>query len=285
MAEENGNAEVSVETPPAPLVDENGVLREGWLEKLDEDLRGESYLKEVKDVQGMARSVINARRMVGRDKIAIPTTDEEWNVFHKVGGRPDTVADYNLVKPEDFPEEHYSQDLANAAMELFHKIGISKKQAEALFEFNNNNALVALKAKQDADAASYKEVEDALYKDWGNAYEQNKHLGNVAIEQAVTKDGKVNEELKVRLVEKFGNDPDFIRAFSNLGAKFAEHGDVAIPGIPTPGDIQAKIDDEMAHKSYSPDYAKHGFTKAQHKAQVEKVYRMREELIKATKTG
>lgn len=281
----SGNAaappEAPAATPPAPIANEKGELRENWIESLDEDLRGESFLGEVKDIQSMARSVVNARKMVGKDKIVVPRTDEEWGEFYKVGGRPDTAADYNLVRPEDFPEEHYNNELASAAMELFHKIGLSKKQADALFEFNNTNALAVIKAAADADEAAFKETEDALYKEWGNAYEERKHLGNVAIEKAV----KDDEEFKARLTDKFGNDPDFIRFASNIGGLFAEHGDVAVPGVPTPSDIQAQIDEAMQHPAYKADYAAHGITKKEHQRQVQKVARLFQAQAKARKTG
>lgn len=280
MAEE-GDAGVPTGTPLAPsLADENGVLREGWLEVLEEDLRNESYLQEVKDIQGMARSVVNARRMVGKDKIAIPKTDEEWNEFYKIGGRPDTATDYGFVRPDDFPEEYWNQDYANAAQDIMFKFGASKQLADALRTLNIESTLVGIKAKKDTEEANYKELEEALYREWGNAFEQKKHLGNVAIEKGTNG----NEDFRARLVEKFGNEPDFIRFASNLGGKFAEHGDVAIPGVPTPGDIRRKIDEEMAKPSYRADYARHGITKQEHDRQVKLVSRLFQEKAASAKT-
>lgn len=283
MAEEPGQTEdPPVVTTPVPIIGEDGKFSENWRESLPEDIREEKCLQTFGDIQGMSKSLVHALRTVGKDKIVIPQTDEEWSEFHKVGGRPDTAADYNLVRPEDFPEEHYSPELATTAMELFHKIGLSKTQADALFAFNNNTVLARLQTKKDTDAAARVELETALNQEWGNAFQQKKHLGNVAVEKGTAGD----EEFRARLTGKFGDDPDFIRFASNLGSKFAEHGDIAVPtGIPTPADMQAKIDEEMTKPSYQTDYAKHGFTKAQHKAQVDKVYRLRQELIASTKTG
>jgi len=269
---------------PVPLADADGNLKDGWLESLDEKYREEPYLKEVKNVQSMASSVISARRMVGKDKIAIPnegTTDEEWNTWHKAGGRPETAADYNIVRPETFPEEHWKAELALAAQDLFHKIGLSTKQAAALMEFNNANVLTAVKAQADAIVANRQIIKDGLFKDLGAAYDQKIHQGNYAIDKGTGGD----EEFKTRLTEKFGDDPDFIRYNINIGGKFAEHGDISAAVIATPGDIQAQIDVETAKKSYRADYAKHGITKAEHKRQVDLVAKLFQEKTKATKTG
>lgn len=297
MAEEgNAGASTGTETPPAPLVDDKGVLREGWQEILPEDLREEPYLKEVKNLEGISRSVVSARKMVGANKMTIPTeasSEEEWDNYHKIGGRPDTAADYNYVRPEALPEEHWNQDFANAAQEILFKGGASKKLADALLELNVQTTIATLKAKVEAEQTAYKEAEIAWHKECGNAIEQKTHLGNIAIDQGVRKTERVgteshevvDEEFRARLTEKFGNDIDFVKFTSNLGSKFAEHGDIAAPGVPTPGDIQTQIDNEMASKAYGTDYTKHGFTKAQHEAQVKKVSRLFDEKAAATKTG
>lgn len=270
--------------PPIPLVNSDGELREGWTGILDEDLRDESYLKEAKTLQGIARSVVSARAMVGKDKIVKPneaSSEADWDAYYVAGGRPDTAGDYNLTRPDELPEENYNQDLANAAQDLFHKIGLSQKQADALFAFNNNNVIALLaKNAQDSEFAA-KTLKDGLYAKWGNAFEQKKHLGNVAVESGTLGD----VEFKDRLLQKFGNDPDFIEYSANLGSKFAEAGSPDAKMIPTPSDIQARIDEETHKASYGLDYAKHGFTKAQHKAQVDLVSRLFQEKVSSTKTG
>lgn len=277
-------AEPPAGQPTPPLVNADGELREGWRDTLPEEIRGEKVFDRVSNFEGIMKSLSGAEKMVGRDKIVVPneaSSDVEWDAYYVAGGRPDTAVDYNLTRPEELPEEHYNQELATAAQELFHKIGLSKKQADALFVFNNNNVIAQLTKNVQDDELVMQTLQDGLYKDWGNAYEQRKHFGNAAIENGT----EGNEEFKQRLVKKFGNDPDFIRYSSNLGIKFKEAGAITIETIPTPSDLQASIDDEMANPAYGLDYAKHGFTKAQHKAQVEKVAVLFREKTKHIKTG
>ena len=233
------------EGQPAPsIVDADGKFSEKWRESLPEDIRSEVCLGTVSDVESMAKQFVHAQRMIGKDKVALPgenSTDSEWEAFHIAGGRPDTAADYNITKPKDYPDELFSEELAGKFQELAFKAGLSKKQVDAIIEFNLSSTLAAFTDQQNAQELATKETVEGLYAEWGNGYEQRMHFGDIAITEAVGG----NEEFRVRLTEKFGKDPDFIRFASNLGSKFAESSG-APTTIPTPGDILDKIAEEMA---------------------------------------
>ena len=162
------------ETTPSFLNAEGG-FAEGWTQQLPEDIRNEQCLSTWKDIPSMAKSFVNAQRMVGKDKIGIPTessTEDEWSNFHSAGGRPDEAAGYALTRPQDFPEELYDDGLAGKAQELFHKIGLSKKQADALFEFNNTNILGASKDFEQGQENATQATIDKLQQDWGQDFER-----------------------------------------------------------------------------------------------------------------
>ena len=271
-----------VVTPPAEPVSmtgKDGNFVKGWQTMLtDETLHEDKTLQTFKNIEGLAKSYVHVRKQVPLDKMAIPnehTTEEEWDAWHTAGGRPPTAVDYNLARPEDFPEEHWNADLALAAQDLFHKIGLSSKQAAALMEFNNANFLTALKSQNDAIIANRQEIKDGLFKDWGAAYEQKKHLGDYSIEKGTGGDA----EFKARLAAKFGDDPDFIRFASNIGGMFAEHGDIVTTQISTPADIQAEIDKEMHTDAYQKR------THPGHKAALKRVSLLFQEKNKVTPTG
>jgi len=257
MAEGTETETTETETEPV-YFNSNGTLAEGWQGTLEEGLREEKSLKDFKNVNDLAKSFVNTKSMVGKDTIAVPTdasTEIEWSAYHKAGGRPETVADYGFARPEDFPEEYYNQEYADGAQEILFKFGGSKKLGDALFEYNNKFVLAQLAQKVKDDELAMTELKNGLKTDWGNAYEQKVHLGNIAMAEATTtKRGDeiiVDEEFKARLVEKAGNDPDIIRAFANLGVKFTDHGTVdTFQNIPTPADYQAQIDEIQANPLY-----------------------------------
>ena len=272
MPEETTAEATTTETPA--MFNAEGGFTENWTQTLtDTALHDNPTLKSSKTVESLASQLVNAQKITGMDKdrmVIAPneaSSEDEWAAFHKAGGRPETADDYAFARPEELPEEYYSPDQAKSAQDLMHKLGLSKKQADALFAFNNDFVIAELtKRAQDAELAATK-LQDGLYADWGNAFEQKKHLGNVAINEGAAG----NDEFKARLTEKFGDDPDFIRFAANLGSKFSEAGSPEIALIPTTGDIQNEITEAMAHKAHGPDFKQHGFTKAQHEAQVEKV--------------
>ena len=278
MSEETTTTETpATETPAVPLVNADGTLREGWRDTLPEDIRGNKALGRVENFEGAMRSIASAERMIGADKVAVLTeasTDAERDAFYKAGGRPETADDYAFTRPEEFPEEYYSQEYADGIQEILFRRGGSKALADELFQFNNTFTLKRIATNAQDDTLAKQTLTDGLVADWGNAFEQKKHLGNKAIEEGTGG----NVEFKARLTEKFGNDPDFVRFAANLGSKFSEAGSPDIPLIPTTGDIQSQIDDAMAHKSHGADYKAHGFTKAQHETQVQKVTQLYESM-------
>jgi len=267
------------ETAPVSLIGEDGNFIKDWHKSLsDETLHEDETLPRFKNVESLAKSYLHVRRQVPLDKMAIPnenSTDEDWEKWHEAGGRPPTAVDYNLKRPDDFPEEYWSDERTNKWMERFHKAGLNHKQVQALFADYNADMLEAIKAQNDAIVANRQEVKDGLFKDWGAAYEQRKHQGDYAVEKGTDGDA----DFKARLTAKFGDDPDFIRFASNIGGKFAEHGDIVSAKIPTPGDIQAEIDKEMQTAAYK-DGRNPG-----HKAAVQRVAKLFQEKNKVTPTG
>ena len=122
---------------PASFFGTDGVLNEGWQGTLEEDIREEKSLLSFKSVGDLAKSFVNTKKMVGKNVIAIPgdiSSEGEWQEFHKAGGRPETVADYNLKVPEGFPETALEQVFPKARLEAwqerFFKGGVSKKAAD-----------------------------------------------------------------------------------------------------------------------------------------------------------
>jgi hypothetical protein len=270
----------SIEETPVAMVNTDGTFADNWNTMLqDESLHEDKTLPRIKDVESLAKSYIHVRKQVPLDKMARPNEnwgDSDWEEFYKAGGRPDTAADYNIKKPDDFPAEiPWDEDLIKGYQDLFHKIGLSKKQSDALIAFNNTTSMEAyqkLQQKQDMDFTTLK---DALTKKWGMAYDQNVHLGNIAID----KGSKGDLEYKERLVQKVNADPDLVEFTSNLGSLFAEHKIVEDTNIPTPADIETRIKEEMN----KPEYTNRNHPN--HKYQVKLVQQLFQEKVKYAKTG
>lgn len=263
--------------PPASLVGADGALAKDWHKQAPEgyeDLREDPSLATVKNLWGLSKNYTSTKKMVGADTMVRPSekfTDSDWDDYYKAGGRPDTKEDYNIQYSEDIPEEmRPSKDVTEKFQEVFHKHGASKKLVDALSELNDELLLAEITKNTQALEEASGAVEAALRKDWGLAYDQNVHRGNVAIDK--DKDVEKDPAYKARLLEKVNKDPDLIRFASNMGYKFVEHHIVEDPGIPSPGDLQEQIADLMADERYSSK------DKTVRQPIIDKIMRLREQL-------
>ena len=243
----------TTETTPPVYFGNDGSLVKGWQGTLDEGYRDEASLNGVNDTKVLAKMFVDTKRMVGKNRIATPTdasTEAEWEEYHKAGGRPETAADYGLKAPEGMDAETAERVLPKAELEKwqerFFKTGINQKGANKLVEDFVQDVLATENAQKQLEKQEMDKLVADLANDWGAAFEQNKHFCDVAVEEGTNGD----IDFKLRLTDKFGNDPDFIRLVSNLGKKFAEGRSPDFTAVPTPSDLQTQIAELEANPLY-----------------------------------
>ena len=231
----------------------DGTFNEGWQSTLPEGYRDEASLKTVNDGKVLAKMFVDTKRMVGKNTIAIPdetSPKDEWSEYYRHGGRPDTVEDYGLAVPEGFPPEFaekvFPADRIAKWQQRFFDGGVSKKAAMQFIAEFANDMLADIKSANQAEESQLAELTSGLSTDWGAAYDQNIHLGNMAIEEGTMGDA----EFKARVVAKIQKDPDLTRFTSNLGGKFAEGKSPNYTNIPTPSDLQTQINEIEANPLY-----------------------------------
>lgn len=284
MTEENDTSVATeqlsgTETQPTSPFKEDGTLVENWHKMAPEGyeaLRESNTLPRIKKFWDIAKSYEHVRKQVPLDKMPRPNehfTDSDWDEFHKAGGRPETAADYNIKRHEEIPEVAMTPEMITGFQDLFHKIGLSRKQVAAIVEYNDNLTLDKMNSMAQQEELDFNTLKDGLTKKWGMAYDQKTHLGNIAIEKGM----KGDLDFKERLIEKINKDPDLIEFASNLGSLFGEHGIAEDPNIPTPGDMDTKMNEAMAHPAYMD--AKH----PQHERQVQLVKQLTEAKVKSLK--
>lgn len=277
-----GTAAAPDGTTTAPVYyNADGTLAEGWQSTLPEGYREEASLSTVKDAKVLAKMFVDTKRMVGKNTIALPTdasTEAEWEEYYKAGGRPETVADYGLKAPDGMDAEVSEKILPKEQLakwqERFFRGGISKKAAEQFVADFVQDMAAEIQSKQQAEKLARDELVSGLAAEWGAAFEQKKHLGNMAIEEGTIGD----LDFKNRLTGKFGNDPDFIKYSANLGSKFAEGKSPDFTQVPTPTDLQAQINAIEANPLYLKG------TTAQRMKLAEQVLALRTKIKMQTKT-
>ena len=70
-----------------------------WKDSISEQYRNDPNIEKFTEADALAKSYINAVKMIGQDKIAIPnnnSTDEAWNEVYDKLGRPESAEKYSL---------------------------------------------------------------------------------------------------------------------------------------------------------------------------------------------
>lgn len=193
---------------------------ESWRKALPEDLRGEASLDVIKDFPTLIKNYVSAQKMVGADKVVIPgeaATEEEMNTFFTALGRPGKADEYGVKPPDEMPEGFpYSDDLAKGFTEEAHKLGMTTKQANGIFNWYNNNQVDDFKGMQKEKTEAGQNAELALRKEFGKAYDEK----FASADALVNKFGQENvDALKSEI---FHDNPKAIVFLANIAKEFSE---------------------------------------------------------------
>ena len=191
-----------------------------WKETISEEFRNDPNISKFTEIDALAKSYINATRMIGQDKVAVPnenSTEDQWNEVYGKLGRPESADKYKLeVKSETAPlDEGAIKQFAENA----HQLGLNNKQAQGILEFYKNSMEGSVQqARVDTETAQAN-AEAELRKEWGRSYEDNiKKAGAVA--KANMNAEILNMELKDGT--RLGDHPAVIKGFANIANILSE---------------------------------------------------------------
>jgi hypothetical protein len=182
-------------------------------------MQSEPTIKSVPDVPTLAKNYLNAEKLIGAKRLAIPSassTAAQWGEVWQALGRPESHDKYSAatVKPVD------GLNIDNAALDearkTFHTLGLNDSQAKGILDFyigglNKNHT--TLVSQMDADRAT---ATEALRKDWGDKYDANMEISKNALRHFGGED--VFKELEAGL----GNHTGLIRMLHKIGGTLLE---------------------------------------------------------------
>ena len=245
-----------------------------WKDSISEAYRKDPNIEKFTEIDALAKSYINATKMIGQDKVAVPTnnsTEEAWNEVYDKLGRPESAEKYSL----DAKSKVVSLDdnAVKQFAETSHKLGLNNKQAQGLLEFYKTNMEgTAQQAKIDTETAQA-QSEQALRSEWGREFDTKvKQAGSLA---------KANikpEILDMTLSNgtRLGDHPEIIKGFAKIAGMMAEDKIVSTESesVQSNQNIQDEIDSIVNDKA-SPYWNK---GHPNHDKQVQQVYTLREML-------
>lgn len=232
-----------------------------FIDSLPEDIRGESSLQNFTDAGQLAKSYIHAQRMVGADKMPVPTknfTDDDWKeTFTKLGvpSSPDKYdVQYNL---QEGANDQPVKDFISHA----HTLGLLPKQLQGVLDYYGNLEQTSLDNAQKDQELNRVNNETALRKEFGLAYDKKLNQANDVFKNFFAEE---LAEVKLQDGTSIGNHPGFIKALATMSEKFSEDtisaGQESAGGLLTPQEAQkevSKIMGDLKHPYWIKEHPNH----------------------------
>jgi len=254
MSEENIE---QVAQPEAPILETPAEVAAGgsgneFLEMIPTDLREHPSLSPIKDVENLARSYVNAQRLIGADKIAMPVnpTDEDLDRIYGKLGMPESPQGYEIKADGNIVTEEAATNFADVS----HKLRLTPQQAEGIMDYYRSSVEQAMSAESGVIEESRETTENTLRQEWGRAYDQK-----VEAAAKVAQEFADPEMFNITLSDgsKLGDNAEFIKAFAKI-ADFRQTvtsedtvAEMSQSNVMTPANARAEIDAIMGDKTHA----------------------------------
>jgi len=262
-------ATVAKADTPAPQTTESS-----WKDSISEAYRNDPNIEKFTEIDALAKSYINATRMIGQDKIAVPnknSTEEVWEEAYTKLGRPETPDQYNLNIKSDVVQ--MDDSAIKSFAEQSHKLGLNNKQAEGILDFYKNNMEgIAQQSKIDTETAQA-QAEQELRQEWGRDFDAKvKQAGAIA-------KANINPEVLDMTLSngtRLGDHPEIIKGFAKIASMMSEDKMVTTESesVSSVSDIETEIS-SITNDINGPYWNK---SHPDHDKVVQQVYTLREML-------
>ena len=253
---------------------EQPTVAKSWKESISEEFRNDPNISKFTEIDALAKSYINATKMIGQDKVVIPnqnSTEDQWNEVYGKLGRPETSDKYQLNFKSDVVS--IDENAIKTFAETSHKLGLNNKQAQGILEFYKSNMEgSAQQSKIDTETAQA-QAEQQLRQEWGRDFD-----GKVKQAGALAKANINPEVLDMELKNgiRLGDHPEVIKGFAKIAAMLSE--DKVVTTESENVDTVQNIEDEISSiiNDRNNPYWNKGHP--EHDKMVQQVYTLREML-------
>lgn len=245
LRQEAGDDGAEGGTPAATSTPVETPAETNWRDSLSSDIKDNESLAKFTEIDALAKSYINAEKMIGKDKIVIPTDEAQWNEAYAKLGRPSDPEGYEIKPMEGFD---VNDDALGFFKGLFHTAGLNQSQAEKLFNGFSGHILESMKGSDDEIMSQMKQEDEVIRKEWGEAYESNVKLANRAAEEFGGEDF-----VKFLSDSGYQQHPQMLKFLSKIGQMNDEdnlHDGNGDPGM-TPDSLKEEINSLMASDAYT----------------------------------
>jgi len=183
-----------------------------FMEMIPEELREHPSLSPIKDVGNLARSYVNAQRLIGSEKVPLPVnpTEEDLDNIYSRLGRPETAAGYEV--PVD--GNVITEEIATQYADIAHSLRLTPQQAQGDLDYYKSSVEQSSQGLHEQAEKQAEQTALELQKEWGSAFESKVTAAKDIVEQF---GGGDLLQMKLDDGTLVGNHPAFIKAFAAMG--------------------------------------------------------------------
>lgn len=214
-------------TPPPPA---------DFLTQIPEEIRGEAYFKDIKDIGGLATRAFHQAKLIGVPpeqviRLAGPDDKAGWDGIWNRLGRPEAADKYQLGDPAKVPDGlTIVPEVKTAFAQKAHELGLSQKQADALYQWQNSQRITGFETAMQGERQGLAAAEQALKNAWGAAYDQKIGATNQLVD-TLDRELQLGGELDAALKHMPAASRVALgKAFDRLATLYREHGVVGSGG-------------------------------------------------------
>jgi hypothetical protein len=248
---------------------------QSWYSSFPEEFQNNPNITKYDSIEGLLQGHVNAVQMMGRDKIPMPKTEDEFREVYQKLGTPGTKDGYeiNLDPSIEFDPAFYSKEDFEGDTtwfkEVAHEANLSNKQANDLMNAYMKRQMGVSEVIQNSHVEALNQSKAELQKEWGNDYEANIKIASRMVDRLF---GPGLQEALV--TSGMSRNAQFMRGMANLGNEFLEEIGLDKKGQSnkSPNDLRHELANLQSHAAYfDRDHP-------EHKIVVEKVWQLQQRL-------
>lgn len=213
-----------------------------FLDNLPQELKDIPALRKFKDVDSLAKSYINAEKLLGK-KLQDMSPEELKSIYGKMNSVPNDHTGYDL-KGVEYLDDNSREFIQKTAFDLKLTPDQAKQFATTIANMDNE----AMKVRTERIEQDRQDAEIELKKVWGSQLEYKAKLARDAVE---TFGGPELAESIEKL--GLGNNVQLIKAFAKVGENLLESGLVGETGLGQFGMTPEQARDKIEQIKRSPD--------------------------------
>lgn len=191
-----------------------GISESNWTHALPENIRSDPSIAKYTSLEAFANGHLNAVKMIGKDKITIPETDDQWSEAYNRLGRPESPDGYQYQVPDGFEAD---QEFLSNFQSKMHELGLSQRQLEGVGKYLFDTVDDQGRKDDLASEQARLNAETELRSEFGPAYNQK-----MAGARRVIQEFGGDDAVKFFEENSLGNNTLIVKLLASIGDRILE---------------------------------------------------------------